>query len=794
MKLIAGATVSNKKRILSQENSSLLQAIEEDRARKKQQAKEENFRRIQEDIRIRAEEEKRANENLKFWEGVKKYPIELGAAALDIAERTSPIESARNIISGVREVFQGEKSTSTLDRYKKGVLESQARETRFEKVRNGSLTNDDGTINWKEGRMFVGRAAEIPTLAYGGIIKPAALAGKNILQRVFSRSLKSLPEAGVNTAIQTFEEGKTENVGTNLLLNSLLISGIGNISGEIKLNSIAKSIRNIEKETGTLDREGKDAALDALYAGVKEDEIIQNAKRIKAGEVTPSEVETKINDFTLDISPEERLLKDIASSEDELKISELIKGKVPDEQIPAVSKALKSVSDENEVSRILDEYNPEKVREELALRIATTDSEKKIASMLKGVVSERDIPSVSKIFKNMEDEVQIQKILKDFEIKKTDVKISEKKSDTFDDPRLSEARKYGSAEEFVKAKMGAYQPPEFFAKEELARRSSPLTHIDDIDTDKIIDTGYKNLPNAERNSIKSALNDRNKSDITVFRATDQEGLILPGSYVALDKSHAEKYLGRGGKLIETKIPKKDLYFNDRAGDFVYAPNGQQSVTKSQLTDLWKKARGGKTAIPIKNEIKKESIKTQPIKPITEGKKTESGLARTTLEQAVEAGILREVKDTPQLGTMNMEEQAKRAVKLLGEDYDRAIRIVFDGEDAPEGLKRGSVYIALREQAISKNDYEMIQRLALSDEVNSFARAVGQEVKAFDGSQGSDIVRVFKEVVKLKEDLLEASGKNAKEEVKKTLKEMDEIIEKTSSGDEGFESFIKSIKC
>ncbi len=152
-------------------------------------------------------------------------------------------------------------------------------------------------------------------------------------------------------------------------------------------------------------------------------------------------------------------------------------------------------------------------------------------------------------------------------VQKVDTKIPEELK-----PLAEEARKYKTADEFIQAKRGDYIPPDHFQAEEVARRKEVPSPLSEIDTDKIIDTGYKSMPVSERDALKIELKDTTKDNIKVYRTT-KNGDLLPGDYVALTKSHAEQYLPRGGKVIEHSIPKDSLRFNERAGDFQYAPEG-----------------------------------------------------------------------------------------------------------------------------------------------------------------------------------------------------------------------------
>lgn len=230
--------------------------------------------------------------------GMGKAALETGVAIGDVAERASPVEFGKNIDAGIKNVFTGDKNLSIGERFSQGRTERQARPLMFEKLTGEQLQNPDGSVNWDFARKFVGRAMEAPTYAYaGGVVAAEKLAEQGLLSRIVSRSVANLPFAGVNTAIQAGEQGNTENIGQNFLINALLLSGVSNIAGEIKFPTevLNKTVSNIEEQIGKITPEQKLYVRDALKQGVKSDEILTNLKKVSENKVTPQEVADIVN-------------------------------------------------------------------------------------------------------------------------------------------------------------------------------------------------------------------------------------------------------------------------------------------------------------------------------------------------------------------------------------------------------------------------------------------------------------------------------------------------------------------
>lgn len=434
------------------------------------------------------------------------------------------------------------------------------------------------------------------------------------------------------------------------------------------------------------------------------------------------------------------LAKTIAASDSEETISRLIKGKVPDTELPTLSKALKTVTNEDDVARILDEYNPERIQEDLAMKIATTDNEKKISTFLKNIVPNEQIPQLSRILKNMDDEVEVNKIINEF--KTREVPTTTPKETTA--PKVSTLKEISNKE-----------------------------FSDAIGTDAAKKEAFETVIKPKLD----ALPEPKEGEVIVYRS----GKIKDESYVNTDPKEVFNYPIDEDMNVQT-VKESEL-----------ASTGSKDKDSVGYR-IFKKEKKEETAKPKQKPEKKEQLKPKEAPRKEEPKtKTKSGLSATTLRDASKTSMEKELRDldVPELDTMNMAEQADKAVKLILDDEDLAIRIAMGDENPPAGLKVGSVYSAVKEMAIKNGDIDLIKRLATSENINALAREFGQEVKAFDSGIARDPVKIIKQILDIRK---EAAGETAMADVKAAIKDMKDRVVKTDTTDTDVASFITGIKC
>ena len=493
----------------------------------------------------------------------------------------------------------------------------------------------------------------------------------------------------------------------------------------------------------------------------------------------------------------------ISSTNNSETIAEILKDKIPDESTRVkVAKQLEVIEDPDEVKRIIDSYDPVKIREDLSLKIATTDNEKRIATFLKGIIPEEDIPTLSRTMKGMEDETQIAKLLDEFQIKEkpvleapltesakfgtpkklveremteqelanviktksqlTDIWNKANKTNA-DDALIQEARKYKSAEEFVNSFN--------------LMKSGEVTSIGQLPISKVNKTQIRAITERGLPHTDTGLKVK---DFTPGRKVTQplEVYSKGGSYVVENGNHRLAQALANG---DTHIP---VVFKRGEGK-TYSTH-----TKSQLTDLWKEAQvETKKAEPKKEALKKEESKSD--------KPNKSGLVKTLEKTAENRGVKLKKEDIPSLASkMKMDDETKKAFKVYAENPQKAIEMAIRGE-APDGVRVGSLYTAVRDTAIIQNDIDTLYRLRSANEAKGAIEAAaeaGREVKSYDSAIMSDPVKIMRQVDDLKKEIAEKSGVDIKKDVKSAEAEIETFIEKNASTDADLSKLVQKISC
>lgn len=282
------------------------------------QEKQKIIKKSQEEAQRYQAEADKYNSRVGILEGIKSLPKEIGKMAVgtgaiigDIATRLSPLEGVRNIASGVKTSFQRPEGESAIDAYKRGILESQARPTLYEKAQTKMSGQEftfpqmdktaglpTGLVTQPEYRKALTSAMEAPTYVFGG--KPVATAGKGLLARVLSRTVATQPEAIIEAGLATAGEEKPtlKSAGMNYLAATLLMSGISNTVGEIRISRNSKEVTETKKEleevyNNELPDEAKDDLAEAFSQGVKKEDILENAKKT-IGDTAEEVVETPV--------------------------------------------------------------------------------------------------------------------------------------------------------------------------------------------------------------------------------------------------------------------------------------------------------------------------------------------------------------------------------------------------------------------------------------------------------------------------------------------------------------------
>lgn len=168
---------------------------------------------------------------------------------------------------------------------------------------------------------------------------------------------------------------------------------------------------------------------------------------------------------------------------------------------------------------------------------------------------------------------------KPVDIKKASGALPLPKFQTVDDVLEAEARKYKSAEEFIKKMQGSATQYGSY---------TPNVRLGGLE-------GYENI---------SKLGVNPDETITIYRGIDDINGNLPrvindGDFVTTDFDSAASYAGSPKDVVSMEVKAKDLYVSEPDGfkeepfyigaEYIYTKKGGSPMTKSQLTDIWNKA-------------------------------------------------------------------------------------------------------------------------------------------------------------------------------------------------------------
>lgn len=189
---------------------------------------------------------------------------------------------------------------------------------------------------------------------------------------------------------------------------------------------------------------------------------------------------------------------------------------------------------------------------------------------------------------------------------------SARATEIIDTPLLSEARKYKSAEEFVRAQANKGYRSTHQIDFSKASPVNEIANLDDFVAAQRARDGYPSIKNKEVEKLRSLIGDGER-EIKIYRASPKDELNA-GDWVTTDRTYANDIRRQnGGKVYEHTVKVKDLYYPNTTEGFMELPSlarfsSFQYTPKSQLTDIWERA----------NKAQPEETKLLPGKSATLG--------------------------------------------------------------------------------------------------------------------------------------------------------------------------------
>lgn len=324
------------------------------------------------------------------------------------------------------------------------------------------------------------------------------------------------------------------------------------------------------------------------------------------------------------------------------------------------------------------------------------------------------------------------------------------------DPLITEARKYKSAEEFIRNQSNAYH--------------GTAKSFD------FFDEGKRTIQQGE--SSKAGFHfttDVSEAKIYANEAAFTQKVPGKGEVMSVKLEYKNpKYLQEGQstakieRVIQAKKEGYDAVIDDRGNIVVF--DKSQIKTKSQLTDIWNKAQG---------------------KPKVETPKT-SKVAQSIEAKSVEKKLTEGFDGLAGYDPITVKDQATRATDIL-KDPNKAMRIIKGEDPLPEGVRGASIIKAAEDYIERTGDGRMAYELANSPLVSETS-AAAQELRLLAERVPDSATARLQELKKIREAAVEkkyGSVKKATNFVKEQIKK--EVARKAPKAKD-WASFLDELKC
>lgn len=319
---------------------------------------------------------------------------------------------------------------------------------------------------------------------------------------------------------------------------------------------------------------------------------------------------------------------------------------------------------------------------------------------------------------NQQTPEEIENLIKREEITvKNDLKPKEEVS-KINEPLIEEARKYKSAEEFVKAQGTPIYRGE--GGSNVAQGKALLVEGKHFASDAKYPKGFGSVSESiiKPNAKVLDLGDSTFQEISLKLGIPERKYIPPKELSTIAKEKGYDVLKYNGEYKSTG--KTFTHFVDLTGD--------STITKSQLTDIWNKAQ--ETTEPfVGNELdqtlltwNEEKGKYAAQKPV-EG--AEGKLRKSRVYDKVRDQIAAEFQDDVSYNQMNIDQQAAMAINFVEQQPELALNISQGFIPPPPNITYSAIAIASAEKAKTSGNEELYSELVQKRSYSQTRR--GQEI-------------------------------------------------------------------
>lgn len=224
----------------------------------------------------------------------------------------------------------------------------------------------------------------------------------------------------------------------------------------------------------------------------------------------------------------------------------------------------------------------------------------------------------------------------------------------------------------------------------------------------------------------------------------------------------------------------------KAGDIKLSDQlDSQGFVMAQKNQLYREA--------YESATKTGGFKGDQVQPIEgAGEMKTRGLSKGVETKAVENRLTQGFGDLPEYKSIDMKDQASKAMDILNKDYEQAKRIAMGEEAPPKDVIPESVFVAVENKAIKEGDVNTLRDLATKSRLSAEATTMGQRLRTLAERDSESPVGAIKDVQATRAKASKA--KTSDKETSQSVKEIKSEIKKASPKIEDWNSFIDSLEC
>jgi hypothetical protein len=171
----------------------------------------------------------------------------------------------------------------------------------------------------------------------------------------------------------------------------------------------------------------------------------------------------------------------------------------------------------------------------------------------------------------------------------------------------------------------------------------------------------------------------------------------------------------------------------------------------------------------------------------------SRLAQGVEAKAVAANLTQGFEDLPEYQTVNVKDQAAKAVALLESDPERARNIAMgQGAQPPKGLLPESVFVAVENRALQSGDVQTLQDLASQSTRSMQATRMGQRIRLLGERNPNSPVKAIQDIERARSAGI--SDEKLAQTRNKIQTELSVEMKKVAPKVKDWATFLESIKC